>query len=45
MSSERKDFLGGKRCAQSRAVQLAAVRDGHLPVWAGTPKSEVNFSA
>ena len=38
MGSERKGALSGNHRAQSRAAQLAAERDGHLPVWVRAPK-------
>ncbi len=43
MNSEQKDFLSGNRCAQSRAAELAAERDGHLPVWVRAPKCGHEF--
>jgi len=38
MGSERKGALSGNHRAQTRTAQLAAERDGHLPVWVRAPK-------
>ncbi|HKW28237.1 MAG TPA: hypothetical protein VJT54_02810 [Verrucomicrobiae bacterium] len=43
MGSERKGALSGNHRAQTRAAQLAAERDGHLPVWIRAPKHGHEF--
>ena len=43
MGGERKVALSGNHRAQTRAAQLAAERNGNLPVWVRAPKCGHEF--